>query len=428
MSDSSAQGTNPTTNGTWTLNSSAITVVSGSNIKVGQVVTGTGMPSPPPNVISVAGTAVVVSENMAAAGSAVALTFTGYGVYGTYNGTKDGPTTDNDNSALANGMLYFNSTDNQMLVYKETGASWVAASSSGATSLVIHKFTASGSETQVLAASFSPTLSYTPANIIVFLNGVRLDATDYTASNGNDITSLSALAASDEVIVMAFKSFEVANVVAADAGGTFSGAVTFGAGFTVTDESTDTSCYPLFVTAATGSVPPKTGTNLTFNSNTGVLTATGFAGPVTGALTGNADTVTTNANLTGGVTSSGNAATVITNANLTGGVTSSGNAATVITNANLTGDVTSSGNATTIAGLAMSKTALVGGTGLTLSTNTLNVDVAQTQITSVGTLSAVTVTGLITANGGLETDTNSKIKQKGAFMQSSTHQALTLGY
>ena len=45
-----------------------------------------------------------------------------------------------------------------------------------------------------------------------------------------------------------------------------------------------------------------------------------------------------------------------------------------------------------------------------------------------GTFSgAVTNTGLITANGGLETDTNSKVVQKGAFMQSSTHQALTLG-
>ena len=40
----------------------------------------------------------------------------------------------------------------------------------------------------------------------------------------------------------------------------------------------------------------------------------------------------------------------------------------------------------------------------------------------------ITTSGLITANGGLETDTNSKIKQKGAFMQSSTHQALILGY
>ena len=40
------------------------------------------------------------------------------------------------------------------------------------------------------------------------------------------------------------------------------------------------------------------------------------------------------------------AATVTTNANLTGGVTSVGNAATVVTNANLTGHVTSTGNAT----------------------------------------------------------------------------------
>ena len=71
-------------------------------------------------------------------------------------------------------------------------------------------------------------------------------------------------------------------------------------------------------------------------------------GTVTCDVTGNADTVTTNANLTGGVTSVGNATTVITNANLTGSVTSVGNATTVITNANLTGDVTSSGNATTI--------------------------------------------------------------------------------
>lgn len=43
------------------------------------------------------------------------------------------------------------------------------------------------------------------------------------------------------------------------------------------------------------------------------------------------------------------ASTVTTNANLTGGVTSVGNAATVVTNANLTGVITSSGNATSIA-------------------------------------------------------------------------------
>lgn len=80
----------------------------------------------------------------------------------------------------------------------------------------------------------------------------------------------------------------------------------------------------------------------------GVLT--NCTGTAAGLTAGN---VTTNANLTGGVTSVGNAATVITNANLTGGVTSVGNAATVITNANLTGDVTSVGNVTTIAPLTI---------------------------------------------------------------------------
>ena len=34
----------------------------------------------------------------------------------------------------------------------------------------------------------------------------------------------------------------------------------------------------------------------------------------------------------------------------------------------------------------------------------------------------------ITSSGDIETSTTGKVKQKGAFMQSSTHQALTLGY
>lgn len=57
-------------------------------------------------------------------------------------------------------------------------------------------------------------------------------------------------------------------------------------------------------------------------------------------------------------------------------------AAGVIVNA----DVNSS------AAIAISKTALVAGTGITLATNTLNVDAAQTQITSVGALNAGSIT------------------------------------
>jgi hypothetical protein len=47
---------------------------------------------------------------------------------------------------------------------------------------------------------------------------------------------------------------------------------------TVADESSDTTCFPLFATAATGDLAPKSGSNLTFNSATGALTATSFVG------------------------------------------------------------------------------------------------------------------------------------------------------
>ena len=44
---------------------------------------------------------------------------------------------------------------------------------------------------------------------------------------------------------------------------------------TVADESSDTTCFPLFVTAATGDLAPKTGTNITFNASTGKLVVGG---------------------------------------------------------------------------------------------------------------------------------------------------------
>ena len=47
---------------------------------------------------------------------------------------------------------------------------------------------------------------------------------------------------------------------------------------TVADESTDTTCFPIFATDATGNISPKTGTNLTFDSANGTLAATIFSG------------------------------------------------------------------------------------------------------------------------------------------------------
>ena len=127
-------------------------------------------------------------------------------------------------------------------------------------------------------------------------------------------------------------------------------------------------------TNITGTAAGLTAGNVTTNANlTGGVTSVGNAATVvtnanlTGGVTsvGNAATVVTNANLTGGVTSVGNAATVVTNANLTGGVTSVGNAATVVTNANLTGAVVSVGNAATLGSFtsAARATALTDETG-----------------------------------------------------------------
>jgi hypothetical protein len=62
---------------------------------------------------------------------------------------------------------------------------------------------------------------------------------------------------------------------------------------TVADESSDTSCNVLFTTAATGDLAPKSGTNLTFNSSSGLLTATQLAGTLTTAAQTNITSVGT---------------------------------------------------------------------------------------------------------------------------------------
>ena len=61
----------------------------------------------------------------------------------------------------------------------------------------------------------------------------------------------------------------------------------------ISDESSDTTCNVLFVTQATGNLPVKSGTNLTFNSSsTGTLTT----GTFVGAFTGTASNATTFSN------------------------------------------------------------------------------------------------------------------------------------
>jgi hypothetical protein len=100
-----------------------------------------------------------------------------------------------------------------------------------------------------------------------------------------------------------------------------------------------------------------------------VTSVNGYTGTVSLAYADIAGAIPTwNQNTTG------NAATVTTNANLTGGVTSVGNAATVVTNANLTGDITSVGNATTLTNapvIAKVLTGYVSGAGTVSATDSI---------------------------------------------------------
>ena len=53
-------------------------------------------------------------------------------------------------------------------------------------------------------------------------------------------------------------------------------------------DTTDTTCFVGLFESATGDLGPKTDAGVTYNAGTGMLTATGFTGPLTGNVTGNA--------------------------------------------------------------------------------------------------------------------------------------------
>ena len=153
---------------------------------------------------------------------------------------------------------------------------------------------------------------------------------------------------------------------------------------------------------------------------TGVQT---FSSTIAGSITGNAATVTTNANLTGDVTSSGSNATTVVKINgtslagLTTGILKNttstgvpsiavaadfptlnqntiGSAATVTTNANLTGPITSVGNATSVASQTGTGTKFVMDTSPTLVTPALGTPSAAVLTNATGLPVSTGVSGL----------------------------------
>jgi hypothetical protein len=100
--------------------------------------------------------------------------------------------------------------------YNTTTSAWEYIAASTTANFTTWKKTMAGGETDVSGTDDNAvTLSYTAGLEQVFINGVlQVRGTDYTATNGTSIDSLSALVASDIVTVVCYAPFNVANTIA----------------------------------------------------------------------------------------------------------------------------------------------------------------------------------------------------------------------
>ena len=255
---------------------------------------------------------------------------------------------------------------NKLLIYD--GTQWVGIAStalSGGTDSTLDDILGNGSETTkgIQITTLGLNIS---SGIATLTDGLRVGSAATIYSNGNatfsgivtatsftgDGTGLTGVASTDNIQTGTPATFlsnvNITGVTTASGGfkgdlvGDVTGDVTGNAdsattattattatNVTVADESSDTACNVLFATAATGNLPPKTGTNLTFNSANGTLTATTFSGAVTGDVTGNADTATAleTARNIGGVSFNGTGDITLPGVNATGNQNTSGTAA-----------------------------------------------------------------------------------------------------
>lgn len=84
-------------------------------------------------------------------------------------------------------------------------------------------YTATNGQTTFTGADTNNnTLAYNPGNVEVFLNGVRLEEADFTATNGTSVVLASGATTSDLLSIKAIIIFEVGDAVSKSSGGTFS--------------------------------------------------------------------------------------------------------------------------------------------------------------------------------------------------------------
>ena len=137
-------------------------------------------------------------------------------------------------SDLALGEIALNTYDGKMYMKKTVSGSSsiveLTGSSAPTSSAFAHdsyKYTASSNQTTFTGSDAdSKTLSYTAGQIQVFLNGVLLDAADYTATNGSSVVLGSGASANDILYIISFTGtnpFDYFKYTATNAQTSFSG-------------------------------------------------------------------------------------------------------------------------------------------------------------------------------------------------------------
>ncbi len=114
-------------------------------------------------------------------------------------------------SSLNAGDLYFDTTADELKVYKSGG--WAAAGSTVNGTSNRFEYTATANQTTFTGAdSNSKTLAYDAGFIDVYLNGVKLANSDYTATSGSSIILGSGAAVNDILMIVAYGTFQLANI------------------------------------------------------------------------------------------------------------------------------------------------------------------------------------------------------------------------
>ena len=114
-------------------------------------------------------------------------------------------------SSLTSGDLYFNTSTNVLNVYGASG--WQNAGSSvNGTSQRYHYDIGSAVTSVTGSDASSNTLAYDAGYVDVYVNGVRMSTADVTVTSGDTVTFASALASGDEVDIVAYGTFAVANL------------------------------------------------------------------------------------------------------------------------------------------------------------------------------------------------------------------------